>query len=180
MDEGDVGESGQEGGLLKCGVTTTNHDDVLIAEEEAITGGTPGDAVTGQPLFVWQAQFSVARTHGQDQAVGLINVASPILDSLDGAVSVNFNNIVGDHLGTEAHGLCPHVLHELRPHNAIFKPREVLHLSGVDEGATGGYRPLEQEWFELCAGGVDSRGVARWTGADDDDITNVAHVRTLQ
>ena len=42
------GEAGEEGGLLHRRVAAADHDDVLVAEEEAVTGRTPRDAVAGR------------------------------------------------------------------------------------------------------------------------------------
>ena len=56
------------------------------------------------------------------------------VDSLD---------VVGDELGPEPLGLGAHVVHEIRAHDALAEPREVLHLGGVHQRPTRGDRALE-------------------------------------
>ena len=71
VDQGDLGaEAGQEGGLLDRGVATADDGDVLLAEEEAVAGRAPADAVAGEPVLVGQAELAVARAHGQDHGAG--------------------------------------------------------------------------------------------------------------
>ena len=69
------GESGQEGRFLHGGVAAADHDDVLFAEEEAVAGGAPGDAMAAEPLLLGQAQFLVRGAGGKDDRRGLICVA---------------------------------------------------------------------------------------------------------
>ena len=46
-DRDGLAEPGQEGGLLERRVATAHDRDVLVAEEEAVAGGAPRDAVAG-------------------------------------------------------------------------------------------------------------------------------------
>ena len=49
VHQGDAaGELGEEGGLLHRGVAAADHDDVLVAEEEAVAGGAGADAAAEQ------------------------------------------------------------------------------------------------------------------------------------
>src|SRR3712207_7858387 len=53
VDDGHgLGEPGEERRLLHRRVAAPDHDDVLIAEEEAVTGGTGRDAAAEQPGLV--------------------------------------------------------------------------------------------------------------------------------
>src|SRR6185437_15113494 len=61
-----LGETGQEDRLLDRRVAAADDGDVLVTEKEAVTGRTPRDAVTRQPVLTLQAKLAVARTHGQD------------------------------------------------------------------------------------------------------------------
>src|SRR3954470_22041022 len=47
-----LGEAGEEGGLLHRGVATAHDGDVLVAEEEAVTGRAGRHAAAEQPLLV--------------------------------------------------------------------------------------------------------------------------------
>ena len=51
-DRDGLGEAGEEGGLLHRGVAAADDGDVLVLEEEAVTGGAPGDAAAGQRVLV--------------------------------------------------------------------------------------------------------------------------------
>ena len=59
--------------------------DVLVAEEEAVTGGAPADAAAGEPLLVRQPELAVGRAGGQDHGAGAVTVSpSPVTTSLTG------------------------------------------------------------------------------------------------
>ena len=60
----------QEGGLLDRGVATADDGDVLVAEEEAVAGRAPRDAVAGQPVLVGEAELAVAGAGRQDHGTG--------------------------------------------------------------------------------------------------------------
>ena len=70
-----AGEAGQERRLLEGGVATTDDDDVLLAEEEAVTGRTPADAVTRQPVLALDLELAVARAHREHDGLGLVGRA---------------------------------------------------------------------------------------------------------
>ena len=52
--------------LLESGVATADDSDVLVAEEEAVTGSAPADSVTGELLFVGEAELAICRTGCKD------------------------------------------------------------------------------------------------------------------
>ena len=57
MDDRDrLREPGKEGGLLQRRIATTDNCDVLVAEEEAVAGGTRRDAVSSEPFLGRQAE----------------------------------------------------------------------------------------------------------------------------
>src|SRR6185295_5585528 len=66
-------EPAEEGGLLEGGVTAADDGDVLVAEEEAVTGGAPADPVAGEPLLVRQAELAVRGAGGQDDGAGAVH-----------------------------------------------------------------------------------------------------------
>src|SRR5690606_20175347 len=65
-DRHGLGEAREEGGLLHRGVASTYHGDVLVLEEEPVTGRAPGDTPAGQGVLVGQAQLAVLRAGGDD------------------------------------------------------------------------------------------------------------------
>ena len=176
VDQGDLGaEAGQEGRLLDRGVATTDDGDVLLAEEEAVAGRAPADAVAGEPVLVGQAELAVARAHGQDHGLrgeGALGGG----DHLGLAGEVERGHVVGDDLGAEALGLGPHLVHQGRALDAVAEAREVLDLGRVHQGATSGDGPLEQQGREVRAGGVHRCGVARRAGPHDDHVAGLALV----
>ena len=103
-DRHGVREAGQEGGFLHRGVAAADDGDVLVAEEEAVTGRTPGHAVPGQLVLAGQPELAVGRTHRQDHRVcGVLAVVGA--DHLDRAAQVDLGDVVADQLGAEALGL---------------------------------------------------------------------------
>src|ERR1700733_1580378 len=67
VDDGDrLGEPGQEGRLLQRRVAAADYRDLGLAEEEPVTGSTPGHAVPGQPLLARCAELAVPRAGGDN------------------------------------------------------------------------------------------------------------------
>src|ERR1700710_1867831 len=75
-----LGEAGEEGGLLHGGVTAADHDDVLVAEEEAVTGRAGRDAPPEQSLLVVQAQVTVLGAGRHDDGVREMDLAADLDD----------------------------------------------------------------------------------------------------
>jgi hypothetical protein len=75
--------------------------------------------------------------------------------------------------GAEAHRLRAEAVGQLGAHDALGEAREVLHVRGGGELATGrhpsGHEALEQHRLELGAGAVDRGGVGGGAAANDDD-----------
>src|SRR5699024_11887622 len=73
VDERDLrSETGEERGFLECRVATADDGDVLVAEEESITGGAPAHTVTGQLLLIGQTELAIGRTGRQDHCLGRV------------------------------------------------------------------------------------------------------------
>ena len=175
MDQGDAGgEAGQECGLFDGGIPAADDGNVLVAEEEAVAGGAPGDAPPGQAILVVQTEAAVARTGGQDDGLGTVDAALGVGDGLDRARELHLDNVVGDDLRAEALGLGAHVVHQIRALDAFWEPGKVLHLGGVHQRAAGGDGALEDQRLEVGPGGVDGGGVAGRSAADDDDLARLA------
>ena len=95
------------------GVAAADDRDVLVAEEEAVAGRAPGDAVAGEPVLALDAELAVARARGQDHRAGAVLGAGAVGDHLDVAGQVDRGDVVGDQLGAEALGLGAHLVHQL-------------------------------------------------------------------
>ena len=169
-------EAGQERRLLERGVTAADDRDVLVAEEEAVAGRAPGDAVAGEPVLVGDPELAVARAGGQDHGAGAVLGAGAVGDHLDVAGQVDLRDVVGDQLGAEALGLGTHLVHQLRTHDAVAEAGVVLDLGGGHQRAAGRHGPLEHQGGEVRAGGVHGGRVAGRAGADDDHVAGVGHV----
>src|SRR5215210_1236149 len=124
-----LGEAGEEGGLLHRRVTAADDHDVLVAEEEPVTGGTGRDAAAEQPLLVVQAQVPVLGAGRHDDRVRVVHLVAD-LDDLGRGVEVDLGDVARLQLGAESLGLRAHVVHELRALDALGEAREVLHLGG--------------------------------------------------
>ncbi len=174
-DRDGAGELRQEGRLLDGGVAAADDRDVLVAEEEAVAGRAPRDAVARELLLARQAELAVGRAHREDDRAGAVHGALAVGDGLDLAGEVDGCDVVGDELGAEALGLGAHAVHEVGAHDAVLEAGEVLDLGRVHQRATGRDGALEDEGGEVGAGGIDGGGVAGRAGADDDDVAHVGH-----
>src|SRR3954452_18440810 len=171
VDDGHaLGEAGEEGGLLHGGVAPTDDHNVLVAEEEAVAGGTGRHPAAQQALLVVQAQVPVLGARGHDDRVGPVLLAAD-LDDLRGSGEVDLGDVAGDQLGPESLGLGAHVVHELRALDALGEAGEVLDVGSGHERAAE-LRTLEHQRVEVRTGGVDGSGVPGGTGPDDDQVAH--------
>src|SRR3712207_2024642 len=166
-----LGEAGEEGGLLHRRVATADDHDVLVAEEEAVTGGTGRDAAAEQALLVVQAQVPVLGAGGHDDGVRAVHLVAD-LDDLRGGGEVDLGDVARLQLGAEALGLRAHVVHQLRALDALGEAGEVLHLGRRHQRAAE-LRSLEHQRVEVRPGRVDGSGVPRGARPDDDQVADV-------
>jgi len=82
-DSDRLGEPGQKRRFLHRRVTTADDHEILVPEEETITGSAPGHPVAGQLVLARNAELAVRRAHRQDHRVRgeLVAVRA---DDLDG------------------------------------------------------------------------------------------------
>ena len=147
-----------------------NYRNVLVTEEEAITGGTPGDAVSGQPVLTRKPELAVARAHGQDHRTRGERVAVAVLDDLDIAGQIDLGNVLGDQLGPEPLGLRTQLVHQLRPHDAVREAREILDVSGRHQGSASVDLTLEDQRLQIRPSRINGCRVTGRPTPDDDDI----------
>ena len=171
VDEGDAaGEPGQEGGLLHRRVAAADHGDVLVAEEEPVTGGTGADAHAEQRFLAGHAQVPGGRAHREDDGARLVRLVADG-DRLDGPVQGDRVDVLHPQVGAEAQRLLAHLVHQFGPGDAVAEAGVVLHLGGGHQRAAE-LGALEHQRLQLGAGRVDGRRVAGRTGADDDHVMN--------
>lgn len=116
---------------------------MLLAEEEAVAGSAPTDAVPGQLVLAVDTELAVARTHREDHGARRMLGAVGEPNDLDVTGQLNLGHIVGDELGAETLRLTTEVVHEYRTHDSFGKSGEVLHVSRGHQGAAGRHRTLE-------------------------------------
>ncbi len=169
-----TGEAGEEGRFLQRRVTAPDDGDVLLAEEETVTGRAPGQPVPGETLLLRKPEPAIARSHGQDDGARAVLPTGAVPDDLDVAAEVHRYGVVGHQLGAETLGLAAHRVHELRSHDPVREAGEVFHVGRAHQRAAGGHRPLQQDRLQPRSGGVDGGAVARGAGADDDQVAGLA------
>ena len=132
-----VGEAGEERRLFDRGVAAADDGDVLVAEEEAVTGRARRDTVAERRFSPSHAERAVARTRREDHRRGPVVRPSASVTVLTRPVEVDRYDVVGEQLGAEALGLRAHVVHEVRAHDPVGEAGEVLDLGGGHERAAG-------------------------------------------
>ena len=171
VDQGDAaGEPGQEGGLLHRGVTTADDGDVLVTEEEPVAGGAGAHAHAEQLVLAGNAEVAGRGAHREDDGAGLVRLVADG-DRLDRPVQRHRVDVLHPQVGAEPQGLFAHLVHQLRPGDAVAEAGVVLHLGRGHQRATE-LRALEDQRRQLGARGIDGRGVAGRPGADDDHVVD--------
>lgn len=170
---------GEEHGLLGGGVTTANDVEGFVTEDGngAVADGTGTDSVLPEGLLAGEVQTAGVGACGNDDGVGGADglaalVVVPLGPHLEGpGGEVKLGDGLGDDFGTEALGLCAHVVHQLGAADAVGESGEVLDISGGCELTTGGgavgEHALIEDWLELCAREIDSGSVGTRAGADN-------------
>ncbi len=185
MDDGDrIGEPGEEERLFHCGVTPTDHCDVLPAEEETVAGRAGGDAVAEETLFVRKIEhqrLGPGRDDDRLRRVGRLGGRGiPEPDAERSSREVDPGRLGGDELGAESRGLFAEYLHELGAHDPLDEPGVVLDLGGEHELAPRlvtrrGGLALDHERRELGASRVDRRGEPGRARTDDHHLARLGH-----
>src|SRR5690606_20439645 len=169
VDDGDLaGELGQEDGFLHGRVAAAHHDDLTIAEEEAIARGARGHAAADQFLLAGHAQPFGRRAGGDNQRVGLVRVRQRLhrerpLTEIDGVGPPR------DEPGAETSGQFLHLSHEIRTHDAFREYRDEFHHGGQRQLAAG-FIAFQDERIEIGPGGIQCGGIARRPGAENDNL----------
>src|SRR5690606_19114303 len=153
----------------------THDGDVLVTEEEPVTGGAGRNAAPEQSFLAGHSDVAGGGAHREDDGLG------PVLDAIGEdrfrlAAEVDVLDVLGSQFGTEALGLVAHLLHEVWTHDAVTEARVVLDLGGGHQRATE-LSALEHERFEFGPSGIHGGGVSGRAGADDDQVADLARHR---
>ena len=171
VDEGDTaGEAGQEGGFLHRRVAAADHRDVLVAEEEPVTGGTGAHTHSDQRFLTGHAEAPCGRTHRENHGARLIRLVADG-DGLHRPVQRDRVDVVHPQIRAEAQRLLAHLVHQFGSGDALAEAGVVLHLGGGHQRAAE-LGAFEHQRCELSAGRIDGGRVAGRARADDDDVMN--------
>ena len=161
-------EPGQERGFLHGRVAAADHRDVLVAEEEPVTGGAGAHAHADQGLLAGHAEVAGRGAHREDDGTGPVGLVTHG-DRLDRPVQRHRVDVFHAQVGAEPQGLLAHLVHQFRAGDAVAEAGVVLHLGGGHQRAAE-LGALEHQGRQLRAGRVDRRGISGRTGADDDHV----------
>ncbi|MNC42840.1 hypothetical protein D3C75_916700 [compost metagenome] len=165
------GEAGQEVGFLHSGVAAAYHNNLLPAEEEAVTGGAGADAAAHILTFAGDAQILGGGAGGDNHRFGLQRFAA-LHHNLKGTgaelYSLHPASFEG---GPEALGLLAHIVHQLRPHNALRKTGEILNFRGRGQLAAR-LRSFNHQRVHIGPGQIDSCRKPRRAGSDNNALVH--------
>ncbi len=162
------GELRQEQSLFHGCVAASDHHQLLVTEEEAVTCGASGHSSACQLLLSWHAQPLSGGSRGDDHRVGCVFIGTHL--QLEGPFrEVDLCHIDLTHPRAEPLGLLPEVIHQLRAHDPIGESRVVLHVCRDHELATGG-DSFEDERFEVRSRRIQRCRQACWARANDDQF----------
>ncbi len=124
--------------------------------------------MTYKLLFPVDSKPASRSTAGDDESLGL-NPDTINFDAVDTAVMFVFFYGAVLEAGSEAFGLGMHFHDQLRAVDSFWEAGKILNLCGCGELAAR-LPPLQHEWREIGATGVDGCGETGTTGADNDDL----------
>ena len=148
------------------------HDELAIAEEEAIARGARGDAPASELLLTRNAEPPRRRTGRHDYRAG-----SPFLVARPNGErplrQVDVGDVHREDLRAEARGLLLHLIHELGAEEPVGEARIVLHV-GRQHQLTTGLETFQDEGCEVRPRGVEG-GRTRPAPSDHDHVPRSIH-----
>src|SRR6266545_1519791 len=143
----------EERRLLDGGVASAHHRDLDAAEEEAVAGRAGGHALAAVLALGGEAEPLGRGARGHHHRVGRVELV--VLPHMEGPPrEIDAGHVAEQVARPEALRLLLHLLHELRPEDALGEPGVVLDIARDGELAAG-LKALEQERREVRAGGVE-------------------------
>ena len=172
MHEGDlVGEARQEHRLLHRRIAAADDRDVVTAKEVAVARRARRDAVAHQlPLGRKTEQLRRRAGRDDERARRVFGLGRADHDRPCG--EIDRRDVALNDLGAEPLGLGAHLGHQIGAENPVAVAGKILDHRGQHE-LTAGFDALDEEWFEVGAGGVERRGQAGRARSDDDDVARV-------
>lgn len=169
------GELGEKGGFLHRAIAPTNYDEFFSSEEESIASGAGGNPVAGQSLLIRYSDRNSGRACGDDDGVRLHGSLTIDRERQRAVLEVHGGHIAGQKFRTEAFCLRPHVLHQLRAHDALCESRVVFHFRRSRE-LSSGLPSFDKQGGQIRSCGIDRSSQTSRSRTNDDDMT---HVGTL-
>ena len=169
VHDGDPGgEIGQEQRFLDSGVAAADHDDFLVAVEEAVAGGAGRDAEAAEFLLGGKIEPLGLSAGGDDQRLGKIDLAGFAFEPERTCRQVDLGDMVIDDAGADMLGLLLHLLHEPGALDDIGEAGIILDIGG-DGQLAAGLDALDHDRLQHGARGIDCSRVSGGAGTDDDD-----------
>src|SRR6218665_3889745 len=164
-------ESSEEGRLLHGWAAPPDYRDRLIAEEESITRGTPGQSVAREGLLFGKAESSICAPGSKNQS-GCLDRA-PVLERhlFHRTRDINRDGVIVDDLRTKPFRLFLQFAHQIGAHNALGESGEVLHLGRLHKLTAGFERARDEQRCELSPRRIDGGCEPGRAGTDNDDLT---------
>ena len=162
-------KAGEEARFFAGAIASADDGDGNAGVEGTIAGGTRGESATDELLFIGQAEVAWGGTGGDDH--GARCVVGGRSSHREGAIRLlgyRLDLLVLD-AGAKFFGLPQHAAHEFWSHDAFWVTGEIFHLGGGGK-LPAGLHAGEHEGIEVGSGGVNGCGVARASGADNDNI----------
>src|ERR1700738_3356914 len=150
----------------------------MSAEEESVTRGATGNAVSDEGLFRGQSKPARAGAGGDNQRAR-VDFAGGGVQPEGMRVQVDSVEMSDLEVRSESGRLALHVLDQFRALNAFRPAGKVLHQRGNGKRAAR-LMALQHQWLEIGARGVDGGGKARTAGAQNDSIASFDHGMVLK
>src|SRR5699024_4145612 len=149
---------------------TTYHHEVLVAEEEAVAGRAPPDAVTGHPGFLGPTHLLILGSGSDDDRPSPITVPAVRCAGLCVTVHINAptDPVCAD--GTYVCVLPGPGEHQVWALDAAWNPGEVFDVGGGHECTAMAHGTGDGSGGEACPAGIDGRSVAGWAGPYDEQL----------
>ena len=160
-------ELGQIGRFLRGRVAAAYHSYLHAPEEKAVAHRASRNPFVHQALFRLQAQPFRTGTGGDDDGFRMDDRTALRPQRMGRRGEIHFCDFLISDFRAKTFRLLAQVVHHLRPQDAVRIAREVLHVGG-DHQLSARFVAGVHQGLHICAGGVNSSGVACWASTYDD------------
>jgi len=165
------GKLRQKIGLFHRAVSAPHDDQFLAAKEKAIACRAGRDAVTGQSCLVVEADLDRRSAGGDDDGPGM-DLLFVVNGDRERMFAEFYRSDVACQKGrAEALRLRPHLLHEIRAHDALGKAWKILHFRGGGE-LSAGLPTFNEEGSQIGTSGIHRCSETRRSRTDDEHVVH--------